>query len=368
VRLGVAKERVQGERRVALVPDTAKKLIKKGLRVVVEASAGLEAGYDDDSYRSVGADIGDPFDSQIVFKVRAPLDEEISKLKQGTLLLSLLEPFARPGLLEKLAGSKVDMMALEYLPRTSRAQSMDVLSSQAGIAGYRAVIEAVSHFGRFCPMMMTSAGMVKPARIIILGAGVAGLQAIATSRKFGAQVEAFDVRAEVKEQILSLGAKFIDLQIGEEGSGSGGYAKELSADAQKRQQLALAEKLKTADIVISTANIPGKKAPCLILEEAVKGMRRGSVIVDMAAASGGNCPLSEPDKIIQKYGVTLVGLTNFPALMPSDASLFFGNNLTNLLALVVENKDGKNHLHFNLEDDIVNACLVSSQGQVRRKS
>ncbi len=366
--IGVPKELVPGERRVALVPDTAKKLIKKGLKVTVESSAGIEAGFDDQAYRDAGCEIGDLFKANVIFKVRAPLDAEIKKFNAGTLLLSLLEPFARPGLTESLAKAMVDVMALEYLPRTSRAQSMDVLSSQAGIAGYRAVIEAVSHFGRFCPMMMTSAGMVKPAKVIILGAGVAGLQAIATSRKFGAQVEAFDVRADVKEQILSLGAKFIDLQLGEEGSGSGGYAKELSAEAQKRQQLALAEKLKAADIVISTANIPGKKAPCLILEEAVKGMRRGSVIVDMAAANGGNCPISEADQVIQKHGVTIVGITNFPALMPTDASLFFGNNLANLFALVFDEKDSSKKLSFNLEDDIVNACLVSHQGQVRRKS
>jgi NAD(P) transhydrogenase subunit alpha len=242
------------------------------------------------------------------------------------------------------------------------------LSSQAGIAGYRAVVEAANHYGRFFLMMMTSAGMAKPARVVVLGAGVAGLQAIATAKKLGAQVEAFDVRAEVKEQIMSLGAKFIELNLGEEGSGQGGYAKELSADAQKRQQLALAEKLKSADIVISTANIPGKKSPVLILEEAVKGMRRGSVIVDMAAANGGNCPLSEADKVVEKFGVKIIGLTNYPSLMSADASLFYGNNLWNLLALVLESKDGQVKLNFNLEDDIVAATLVTLNGELRRKT
>lgn len=366
--MGILKERLPGEKRVAGTPDLVKKIVKKGLKVVVEAGAGLEAGFDDAAFRASGAETGDAFAADIVFKVRPPTDDETKRLKTGSLLVSLLEPYKASGTFEKLAQQKVNAMAMEWLPRTSRAQSMDVLSSQAGIAGYRAVLEGAYHYGRFFPMMMTSAGMAKPARLIVLGAGVAGLQAIATGRKLGAQVEAFDVRPEVKEQILSLGAKFIELNLGESGSGAGGYAKELSADAQKKQQLALAEKLKSADIVISTANIPGKKSPTLILEEAVKGMRRGSVIVDMAAANGGNCPLSEADKIVEKHGVTLIGLTNLASLMPADASLFFGNNLWNLLNLVLEFKDGQVKLNYNLEDDIVAACLVTYQGEVRRKA
>lgn len=365
--LGISREKVPGERRVAAVPDTVKKLIKKNLQVVVESQAGLASGFDDEAYRLAGAQLGDPNQADILFRVRPPTIDEIRKFKSGALLISMLEPYQRSAEIEALAQAKVDAMAMELLPRTSRAQSMDVLSSQAGIAGYRAVIEAAYHYGRFFPMMMTSAGMAKPARVIILGAGVAGLQAIASARKLGAAVEAFDVRSEVKEQILSLGAKFLDLNLGEEGSGQGGYAKQLSAEAQKRQQLALAEKLKGADIVISTANIPGKKAPVLILEDAVKGMRRGSVVVDMAAANGGNCPLSEADKVVEKFGVTIVGHTNFPSMMPTDASLFYGNNLANLLALVLETKDGQTKLNLNLEDDIVAGCLVTHQGQVRRK-
>lgn len=366
--LGIPKERCQGEKRIAGTPDLVKKIIKKGLQVTIESQAGLDAGFDDESYKAAGAQIGDPSGADIIFKVRPPTESELQSYKSGALLVSMLEPYQQPALMTKLAEKNINAMAMELLPRTSRAQSMDVLSSQAGIAGYRAVLEAVYHYGRFCPMMMTSAGMAKPARLIVLGAGVAGLQAIATARKLGAQVEAFDVRAEVKEQILSLGAKFIELNLGEEGSGQGGYAKELSADAQKRQQIALGEKLKMADIVISTANIPGRKAPVLILEDAVKGMRRGSVIVDMAAANGGNCPLSEADKIVVKHGVTLVGLTNFASSMPADASLFYGNNLWNLLGLVLESKDGQTKLQFNLEDDIVAATLVSFNGELRRKS
>ena len=366
--LGIPKESVAGETRVAAVPDLVKKIVKKGIQVVVESQAGMAAGFDDESYKTAGAQIGSAFGCDIVFKVRPPSDSELKSLKTGSLFISLLEPYNRADLLQSLAQNKVNAMAMEWLPRTSRAQSMDVLSSQAGIAGYRAVLEACYQYGRFFPMMMTSAGMAKPARVVILGAGVAGLQAIASARKLGAQVEAFDVRSEVKEQILSLGAKFIELNLGEEGAGKGGYAKELSADAQKRQQLALAEKLKSADIVISTANIPGRKSPVLILEEAVKGMRRGSVIVDMAAANGGNCPLSEADKIVEKFGVKIVGFTNFAAQMPADASLFYGNNLWNLLNLVLETKEGQTRLNYNLEDDIVAACLVSYNGELRRKS
>lgn len=366
--LGIPKERSVGERRVAAVPDLVKKIVKKGLRVTLETGAGLEAGFDDDAYKAAGAEVGDPSKSDIIFKVRPPTESELGSYQSGSLLVSMLEPYKNTNLLAQLAESKINAMALEFLPRTSRAQSMDVLSSQAGIAGYRAVLEAAYHYGRFFPMMMTSAGMAKPARVIVLGAGVAGLQAIASAKKLGAQVEAFDVRAEVKEQIMSLGAKFIELNLGEEGSGAGGYAKELSADAQKRQQQALAEKLKGADIVISTANIPGRKSPVLIIEDAVKGMRRGSVIVDMAAANGGNCPLSEADKIVVKHGVTIVGTTNFAALMPADASLFYGNNLWNLLALVLETKDGQTKLNFNLEDDIVAATLVSLNGELRNRA
>jgi NAD(P) transhydrogenase subunit alpha len=244
---------------------------------------------------------------------------------------------------------------------------MDVLSSQANIAGYRAVIEATSRYGRFFPLMMTSAGSSKPAKVMVLGAGVAGLQAIATAKRLGGSIEAYDVRAEVKEQIQSLGAKFVELDVGEEGSGKGGYAKELSEEGKKRQQQLLTERLKKCDIIISTANIPGRKAPVLITEEAVQGMRAGSVIIDMAAANGGNCPLSEAGKIVVKHGVTLVGHTNYPAMMPADSSNFYGNNLINLLGILVEAKDGKLHLNLNLQDDIIAAILVTHKGDLCRR-
>lgn len=240
---------------------------------------------------------------------------------------------------------------------------MDALSSQAGIAGYRAVLEAATQYGRFYPMMMTSAGSSKACKLAVLGAGVAGLQAIATARKLGAMVEAYDVRKEVHEQITSLGAKNIELDIGEEGSGSGGYAKELSEEAKKKQQAALTEKLKGFDVIISTANIPGRKSPILITEEAVRGMRPGSVIVDLAAANGGNCPLTEVDQVVTKHGVILVGKTNYPAMVPSDASHFYAQNLVNLLDIIwTKNDQGGFTDQINLQDDIIAASLAVHQG------
>jgi NAD(P) transhydrogenase subunit alpha len=278
-----------------------------------------------------------------------------------------MDPYREDDLIEKLAGKDINTLCLELIPRTSRAQSMDVLSSQANIAGYRAVIEAARLYPRFFPMLMTSAGSAKAAKVTVIGAGVAGLQAIATARRLGATVEAFDVRAEAREQILSLGAKSIDISLGEEGSGQGGYAKELSEEARKKLNAALAERLKKADIIISTASIPGRKAPVLIPEETVKAMRPGSVIVDLAAATGGNCPLTVAGEITEKHGVTLVGLTHYPSMLPADASGFFSKNLMNLLALYAKGEEQKTSLHWNLEDDIIAAALVTHQGQVRWK-
>lgn len=367
--VGIPSETRSGENRVAASPETVKKLIKKGIKVRVQKSAGSKAGFSDKDYQMDGVSLVDSkaevFGSEIVLKIHKPTNEEIALLKPKSILASLLEPYNADGSIERLGSAGVSAFAMELIPRTTRAQSMDVLSSQANIAGYRAVLEAANHYGRFFGMMMTSAGMAKPAKAVVLGAGVAGLQAIATAKRLGAQVEAFDVRPEVKEQILSLGAKFIEIDIGEQGSGTGGYAKELSEEGKRRQIQGLTEKIKKSDIVISTANIPGRKSPVLITEEAVKGMRTGSVIVDMAAANGGNCLLSEADKIVTKEGVVIVGITNFPSLMPADSSSFFGNNLLNLLSLVIEAKDGTAQVKWNLEDDIVAASLVSHEGQVR---
>ncbi|MCM2323870.1 MAG: Re/Si-specific NAD(P)(+) transhydrogenase subunit alpha [Oligoflexia bacterium] len=367
--LGVPKETREGETRVAMTPDSIKKLAKKGFKFRVERGAGVAAGFPDSDFAIEGVELVEAaaaLASDVVIKINRPTSDELARMKRGSLLICMVEPFARDGLMEKLAEAGINAMGMELIPRTSRAQSMDVLSSQANIAGYRAVLEAAARYPRFFPMMMTSAGSAKPARLIVLGAGVAGLQAIGTARRLGCQVEAYDVRAEVKEQILSLGAKFIELDVGEEGTGAGGYAKELSEEAKRRQQQALTEKLKKADIIITTANIPGRKAPVLITEEAVRGMRAGSVIVDMAAATGGNCPLTEAGKTVVKHGVTLIGITQFPTLMPSDSSSFYGRNVFNLLGLMLDDKNPST-LTLKLEDDIIAASLVTLQGQVRFK-
>lgn len=342
MKIGVLKETALLERRVALTPDIVKKLVGKGFTVMLESGAGDAASYPDEAYVQAGAAIGtrqDVYQSQIIIKVRKPGEAELSGLPAGCLLLSLVESCGEDALLQGLVEKGVKVLAMERIPRISRAQSMDVLSSQSNIAGYRAVIEAAAHYGRFFPLMMTSAGSVKPARVVVLGAGVAGLQAIATARRLGAEVHAYDVRPETKEQIQSLGAKPIELDIGESGSGEGGYAKELSEEAKAKQQQALADELAKAHIIITTALIPCRPAPTLIREDVVKRMRPGSVIVDLAAATGGNCPLTEADKVVVKHGVTLVGLTNFPSLVPADASSFYAGNVWNLLNIMVEKSD-----------------------------
>ena len=359
--IGVPKEIRQGETRVAATPESIKKLIKKGHQVHLARGAGDAAKFSDNLYLASGANLVDQdaaLACPVVLKVHKPTPAEILKMKKGSILISMLEPYNRDGTFEKFCEIGIDALAMELIPRTSRAQSMDVLSSQAGLAGYRAVLEAATHYGRFFPMMMTSAGSAKACKLAVLGVGVAGLQAIATSRRLGAMVEAYDVRKEVREQVLSLGAKNIELgDIGEEGSGTGGYAKELSEEAKRKQQLALAEKLKAFDVLITTANIPGKRSPVLVTEEVVKAMRPGSVIVDMAAANGGNCPLTVADQITVVNHVTLVGITNFPALVPADASHFYAQNLVNLLE-ILWSKEGE----LNLADDIIAASLVVHKG------
>ena len=365
VRIGVPRESRAGETRVAATPDSIKKLKKKGFHVCVERGAGSLAQYPDAAYEAAGAALVDTvtaWGADVVTKVHKPTSAELKLLKKGAVLVALLEPYQKDGTLDALAAAGVDSLALEWIPRTSRAQSMDVLSSQAGVAGYRAVLESATHYGRFFPMMMTSAGSVKACKFCVLGVGVAGLQAIATARKLGALVEAYDVRPEVRDQIISLGAKPIDLDIGESGSGTGGYAKELSDEAKRKQQEQLSQKLKAFDIILTTANIPGRKSPTLVTEEVVKAMRAGSVIVDMAAANGGNCPLTEADKVVTRHGVKLVGITNYPALTPTDASHFFGMNFVNLLDVLFE-KDTKN---LNMADDIVAAALAVKQGALCR--
>ena len=368
MQVGIPKETAAGETRVAATPETVKKLCAAGFAVTVETDAGVGAHFTDRAYREAGAEIAPAevvLSADVVFKVHKPAFAEIRLMKHGAVLISLLDMCHDDGTFDALADRHVDAFALEMMPRLSRAQTMDVLSSQANIAGYRAVLEAARLYGRFFPMMMTSAGSAKPARVVVLGAGVAGLQAIATARRLGAQVWAYDVRPEVKEQVQSLGAKFIEFDLGESGAGGGGYAKQLSPEAQKKQQQLLQEELKKSDIIVSTALIPCMPAPVLITEEAVRGMHEGAVIVDMAAATGGNRPLSEPDKIVVKHGVILCGITNFPALMPSDASRFFARNLYNFLMLMLEKPDGEWRFKDYFADEITQMTLITHQGQVR---
>lgn len=371
ITVGVPKESGSGESRVAATPDSVKRLIKSGFDLSVEEGAGRAAGFQDDDYAAVGAKVvskKDAWSTQLVTKVAPPTDTEASSIQSGALIVSLLEPYRNASLLEGFAQQKIDALALEAIPRTSRAQSMDVLSSQAGIAGYRAVLEAAQHYGRFFPMMMTSAGSAKATKVTVLGAGVAGLQAIATARKLGATVEAYDVRPETREQILSLGAKPIEIKLEESGSGQGGYAKELSEESKKRIQEALDEKLSKSDIIITTANVPGRKAPLLVSESVVRNMRCGSVIVDMATPSGGNCALSKPDQVIDINGVKIVGHTNYPAMMPTDSSSFFARNVVSLLDLFVKRIESGGPTFFvNLEDDIIEASLLVHQGILRMK-
>jgi len=370
MKVGIPIEVTADETRVAATPETVKKLRVLGLSVLVEKGAGLASHFTDDAYRTVGAEIVDnesALGADIVFKVRKPNRNEIGRMKNGAVLLSVMDLCYDDGTLDALARAGVDAFALEMIPRISRAQTMDVLSSQSNIAGYRAVLEAAHLYGRFFPMMMTSAGSAKPTRAVVLGAGVAGLQAIATARRLGAQVSAYDVRPEVKEQIMSLGAKFIEFDLGESGAGAGGYARQLSPEAQHKQQQLLTDELKKADVIVSTAMIPCMPAPVLIAEEAVRGMNQGSVIIDMAAASGGNCPLTEADKTVIKHGVIICGITNFPALMPSDASAFYARNLFNFLALLIANADGQPRMKDYLEDEITASSLVTHKGTVRFK-
>jgi NAD(P) transhydrogenase subunit alpha len=367
MKIGVPKEVVSGETRVAATPETAKKLSAKGFEVCIERSAGQLACYDDAAYEAAGAQLVDALgalSADLVIKVRAPTVEEVGHFQRGTVLCASLDPCENSALLGRLAEGGVTALAVEAIPRTTRAQAMDVLSSQANIAGYRAVIEGAGRYARFFPMMMTAAGAARPARVVVLGAGVAGLQAIATARRLGAEVEAFDVRPAVKEEIQSLGAKFVEFDLGESGAGQGGYARELTAEAKERQQQALTEYLKKANVIISTALIPCKPAPVLITEEAVKGLAPGSVIVDMAAASGGNCPLTKAGEVITAHGVTLVGFTNYPALVPTDASAFYARNMLNLLSILVDTEDGALKFKDFSQDDITRTAMVTHQGKV----
>ena len=370
--IGVPAERAVGETRVAATPETVKKLVGAKHSVVVESGAGASASYLDDAYAAAGATIGgsaDALGAQMVLKVRTPAAAELAQMKRGTVVVGMLEPFNNDGI-AAMNGAGLTAFALEAAPRTTRAQSMDVLSSQANIAGYKAVLMASSLYGRMMPMMMTAAGTVKAARVLILGAGVAGLQAIATAKRLGAVVEASDVRPAVKEQIESLGAKFVDVpyQTDEEreiAQGVGGYARPMPASWMQRQAAAVGERLKQSNIAVATALIPGRKAPILITEEMVKTMQPGSVIVDMAVEQGGNCALSELGKTVTKHGVHIIGQPNLAATVPTDSSALYARNVLDFLKLVVD-KDG--NFVLPADDDIVTACLLCTNGEIKRKN
>lgn len=361
MRIGIPTETRSGEARVASTPEVVKRLAAKGFELAVESGAGAAAGYPDRDYEAAGAQLRDragAYDADLVLRVRRPDEADVAALRPGGMLIGLLESCGEDPLVAALLAKDVRVLAMERMPRTSRAQSMDALSSQANIAGYRAMIEAAARYGRFFPMMMTSAGSAKPARVVVLGAGVAGLQAIATARRLGAEVYGYDVRPETREQILSLGAKPIDLDLGESGAGEGGYARELSEEAKTRQQAALADELAKAHVIITTALIPCRPAPILVTEELVQRLRPGSVIVDLAAANGGNCPLTVPDQVVERHGVVLVGHTNYPAMVAADASAFYARNLANLIDIAFDYGAGRPVLKDLAEDDITKAMLV----------
>ena len=368
--LGIPKESLPGETRVAATPETVKKFIAAGHQVTIAQGAGLGANFTDEAYTAVGAKIASQVDAlgaDLVLKVRIPSDDEAKQMKRGAVLIGMLNPFDRAGL-DRLAAAGLTAFAMEAAPRTTRAQSLDVLSSQANLAGYKAVMLAADAYPRIFPMLMTAAGTVKAARVVILGAGVAGLQAIATAKRLGAVVEASDVRPAVKEQIESLGAKFIDVpfETDEEreiAQGVGGYARPMPESWMKRQAAEVAKRIAAADIVISTALIPGRKAPTLITEDMVKSMKPGSVIVDMAVEQGGNCPLSELGKTVVKHGVILVGQPNIAALVPTDASALYARNLLDFMKLVITKEGG---FTIPADDDIVTACLVTKDGAALR--
>ena len=375
MQIGIPAEVRGGETRVAATPETVKKYAAKGLHaVLVQSGAGKGASIPDDAYREAGAsiinDAGELYgQSRIVLKVRGPEPGELAMMRKDAILLGLLSPHQAEGI-EALARHGLTAFAMEKLPRISRAQSMDVLSSQANIAGYKAVLLAADTYQKFFPMLMTAAGTVKAARVLVLGAGVAGLQAIATAKRLGAVIEAFDVRPAAKEQVESLGAKFVEVPLSEEEKAqaetAGGYAREMSDDYKRRQGELVHQRAAAADIIITTALIPGRPAPVLIREETVQAMKPGSVIVDMAVEAGGNCPLSELDKIVIKHGVHLIGIANLPGLVATDASALYARNLMNFLNLMLDAKSGE--FNLNREDEIIAGTLVCTDGEVVRKA
>ena len=374
MKIAVPKELHDGENRVAMSPDMAMRLVKMGHEVILETGAGTRAMLPNKLYEKVGARIGKDANeifsaADIVLKVRSPIGngrepDELSMIEPGTLLVGLLDPLQNKSSIEAYARAGITAFALEFLPRISRAQSMDALTSQSNLAGYRAVIESARIFGRALPMMMTAAGTIAPAKVLVLGAGVAGLQAIATARRLGAIVSAFDVRQAAKEQVESLGANFVEVKGAESGNAEGrnGYAKEMSEEYAEKQSALIHETLKKQDIVITTALIPGKAAPVLITEEMVKDMKPGSVIVDLAIGSGGNCPISEIDKVVSNYGVTIIAYSNMAGLVPGDASALYARNLVNFITPMIDPETKT--LTIDWDDEIIVSTAITRDGQL----
>jgi NAD(P) transhydrogenase subunit alpha len=362
VRVGVPSETAEGERRVALVPEVVRKLTGRGLEVVVEAGAGVRAIIPDRLYEAAGATLADAaavWKADVVVKVAPPTEEEIARLGKGSLLVGFLAPLTSPATTRALAGAGATAFAMEAIPRISRAQSMDALSSQSNVAGYRAALLGAEKMGRFYPMLMTAAGTIPPAKVLVLGVGVAGLQALATARRLGAQTTGYDVRPEVAEQVQSLGAKWLDLGI--DAAGEGGYARELTDEEKAAQQKALTEAIKTFDVVITTALVPGRPAPRLVTAESVRGMKAGSVIVDLAGEAGGNCELTEPGQTVIKHDVTIVSPLNLPAEMPEHASQLYARNVQALVELMLD-EDGK--LALDWDDAIIAGACIVRDGEI----
>ncbi len=362
MKIGVPKETLPGETRVGLVPETVGRLVKASNTVVVERGAGVASAFTDDAYEKAGAQlVDDAYDAELVVKVQRPTDAEVRRLRSGTTLIALLSPLINHDLIRALASQGVTALSMDAIPRITRAQPMDVLSSQATVAGYKAVLLAAAQLPKFFPMLTTAAGTIAPAKALVIGAGVAGLQAIATARRLGAVVEAFDTRPVVKEQVQSLGAKFLEIDLGESGAGQGGYAKELSEDAHRREVELLGKAARENDIVITTAAIPGRRAPVLITKDMIPTMKPGSVIVDLAAETGGNVEGTEAGKTVVVSGVTIIGTTNLPATMPFHASQMYSRNIASLLGLMLK-KDGT--FAVDMSDEVVKGTVITQSGNI----
>jgi NAD(P) transhydrogenase subunit alpha len=360
MRLGVPQETAEGEQRVALVPEVVKRLTGKGLEVRVAPGAGALALIPDEAYAEAGAELSaDVWDADVVLKVAPPTADEIARIGDGSVLVGFLNPLGAPDTTRALADAGVTAFAVEAIPRISRAQSMDALSSQSNVAGFKSVILASEHLPRFFPMLMTAAGTIPPAKVLVLGAGVAGLQALATAKRLGAKTTGYDVRPEVAEQVRSLGAQFLDLGIS--AAGEGGYARELTEEERAQQQQALTDAIKGFDVVITTALVPGRPAPKLVTAEAVEGMTPGSVIIDLAGETGGNCELTEPGEVTVQHDVTIVSPLNLPATMPQHASMLYARNLLSFLDLVVGED---NQLELNFDDEIIAGACVVRDGEI----